>query len=104
MFDNFNNGMIDYNSVQLIIGKIELHLQTEKKIVSNLSSLISELNNYYQSNNNKVLDGKKNNLIEALNSMLENRSTIINYLNKILNSYLTMDEKFYTYYQKKDIN
>lgn len=103
MLNKYDGGIIDYNAVINTANRLALYTENEEKILQEITKLFNEIDSYYSSDN-KIIQDKKNNLIESLNTMLSNRKAIVNYLNRVLSSYLTMDEKAYLYYQKKDIN
>mgnify|MGYP000630594202 CR=1 FL=1 len=100
-----NSGMIDYNSVIMIIKKIELYRDNEEKIIDNIKKSINTLSNYYYSDsNNKLLLNKINNLNNALDTMLNNRTSYIEYLTRIVNVYIDTNKENINIYNNIDIN
>lgn len=100
-----NSGMIDYNSVIMIIKKIELYRDNEGKIIDNIKKSINTLSNYYYSDsNNKLLLNKINNLNNALDTMLNNRTSYIEYLTRIVNVYIDTNKENINIYNNIDIN
>ena len=100
-----NSGMIDYNSVIMIIKKIELYRDNEEKIIDNIKKSINTLSNYYYSDsNNKLLLNKINNLNNALDTMLNNRNSYIEYLTRIVNTYIDTNKENINIYNNININ
>lgn len=98
MIENFNGGIIDINSVVLIINKLKLYIENEELAISNIINSLSILDNYYSGENDKHIDNKRQNLHESLTIMLENRKKYVEYLEFILKSYIDMDEKNMIYF------
>lgn len=85
--------MIDYDNVLLIINKLTLYIENEEKNISNIQSILDELDNYYYSDNSKVLKTKKQNIINNLNIILENKKKSIDMLSNTLHNYRALDEE-----------
>lgn len=92
MINSFNGGLIDVSSVVLIINKLELYIENEEKIIRDIKNTLLTLENYYISDNDKVLKIKKDNLYDALDTILENKKKYIEYLNYVIDSYIELDE------------
>lgn len=93
MINGFNGGVIDVSSVVMIINKLQLYIENEERILLDIKNSLLMLEDYYSSDNNKVLKSKKDNLYNTLNTVLENRKKYIEYLNHVVNSYIDLDEK-----------
>ena len=93
MINSFDGGIIDVLSVVLIIKKLELYVENEEKIILDIKNTLLILENYYISDNDKVLKVKKENLYNALDTILENKKRYIEYLNYVVNNYIELDEK-----------
>ena len=93
MINSFNGSIIDVSSVVLIINKLELYIENEEKIILDIKNALLALENYYISDNDKVLKVKKENLYNALDTILENKKRYIEYLNYVVNNYIELDEK-----------
>lgn len=93
MINSFDGGIIDVSSVVLIIKKLELYIENEEKIILDIKNTLLILENYYISDNDKVLKVKKENLYNVLDTILENKKRYIEYLNYVVNNYIELDEK-----------
>lgn len=93
MIEKFNGGLIDDTSVMLIINKLTLYIENEEKIVNNIVNSLFMLDNYYSGENNKVLDVKKQNTYDTLNTMLKNRKEYVEFLKSIVDSYIENDDR-----------
>ena len=92
MKGNFDGGLIETSSVILIINKLKLYIENEEVILNNITKTLDMLENYYSSDNKKILDNKKKNLYDSLNTMLENKKQYVEFLTYVVNSYLNKDE------------
>ena len=104
MIEGKDGGIIDISSVKLIINKLELYIENEEKIITNIKTSLDLLGSYYISDNNAVINTKINNLYSSLSIMFTNKKKYVEYLNSILNSYITMDETTSTSFQSYNIN
>ena len=59
MINSFNGGVIDVSSVVMIINKLQLYIENEEKILHDIKNSLLILEDYYSSDNNKVLKNKK---------------------------------------------
>lgn len=85
--------MIDYDNVLLIINKLTLYIENEEKSISNIQSILDELDNYYRSDNSKILKIKKQSIINNLNIILANKKRSIDLLSNALHNYRALDEE-----------
>lgn len=92
MLNNFDGGIIDYNSVILVINKLKLYRETEEKIVANIKNSLIALDNHYISDNSGILKDKKSSLYNGLDIMVENIDSYITFLTNIVNSYINNNE------------
>lgn len=99
-----NSGMIDYNSVIMIIKKIELYRDNEEKIINSINNSLSLLAGYYSSGNNKYIKNKVDSLNTSLSTLLNNRNSYIEYLTRIVNTYSDMNKNNESIYNRLDIN
>ena len=93
MINSFDGGIIDVSSVVLIIKKLELYIENEEKIILDIKNTLLILENYYISDNDKVLKVKKKKLYNVSDTILENKKRYIEYLNYVVNNYIELDEK-----------
>ena len=88
MIENNDGGIIDTSSVMLIANKIQLYVDNEEKIIDNIKKSLILLDKYYSSQNDKVLEIKKNSLCSALDILLKKKKNYVEYLKYIVNSYI----------------
>lgn len=94
MIENFserNSGIIDVSSVNIIIDKLNMYIDNEEKILLNIEKTLSTLKNYYSSDNDGLLNLKRNNLYDSFDIILENKKRYVEYLNHIVEQYVSMD-------------
>ena len=99
-----NSGIIDYNSFIMIIKKIELYKDTEEKLIININKSLGLLSSYYSGNNSKNIKNKINSLNIALNTLLSNRNSYIDYLTRIVNIYIDTNKENESIYNNYNIN
>lgn len=87
-----DGGIIDDSSVMLIINKLEMYIENEEKIVKNIEESLSILQGYYSGDNNSAFNSKSDGLIEALNTMLNNRYVYLESLKQTLIGYIGRDK------------
>lgn len=92
VLDNFDGGIIDYNSVILVINKLRLYRENEEKIIAKIKNSLIALDNHYISDNSGLLKDKKDSLYNGLDIMMENIDGYITFLTNIVNSYINNDE------------
>lgn len=101
----YNNGlMIDSNSVINIINSLKLNIELEEKLIVNIINTINNLNNNYTGINSKLLISKKDNLSDALNTMIDNRKRVVCFLDRMISNYILLNEKETIRYSNLDIN
>lgn len=76
----------------LIINKLELYIENEEKIVRDIKKTLSSLQSYYSGDNNSVVNSKIDNLVIALDMMLDNRTKYVESLRLTVEGYKTMDQ------------
>lgn len=76
----------------LIINKLELYIENEEKIVRDIKKTLSSLQSYYSGDNNSVVNSKIDNLVIALDMMLDNRTRYVESLRLTVEGYKTMDQ------------
>ena len=99
MIEHNDGGIIDISSVRLIISKLELYIENEEKEITNIKKSLDLLSSFYISDNDMIIAKKINNLYNSLNTMFNNRKKYVEYLNNVLNVYITIDETSATNFQ-----
>lgn len=89
---NYDGGIINDTEVILIINKLDLYIENEERIVQNIKSSLSSLQSYYSGDNDSVVNSKIDNLIIALDTMLDNRNRYVESLRLTVEGYKTHDQ------------
>lgn len=90
MSNNYGT-MIDINNVIVVINKLQLYIDNEEKIKDNINNLLESFDTCYYGDNTKILNKKRMNIVNCLNTIFENKKKCISLLNEIVNKYYNLD-------------
>ncbi len=95
-----NGGFIDTKEVSIIINKLKLYIENEKKIISNIKEWMNNIQSSYLGDNSPLIQKKAKNLFINLDTLLKNRESYIEYINQVIKLYMETDEKNYTSFKR----
>lgn len=87
--------MIDTTSVINIISKLNMYIEEESKIINEINNILYNLENNYINDNSSIIKEKDNDIINNLKILLEDKITYTNYLHRVVNKYISIDELKY---------
>lgn len=95
---------INPEEMLLIIKRLEYYKNNEQNLISKIKNSLLAFDNYYKSDISYQIKEKRTEIINNLNTILNNKREHIKYLNDTIEEYRQLDRKNYKKYSNSDIN